>query len=158
VPHSLTNATDEIKYASLIKTLKIMSIINKMILFLSMILLIACEKEIEPVTDVSDNLIGYWINPVINDTILTYEKANVFIDNDYGFAFKSGQIFIERKNAGWCGTPPISYADFEGTWIKTGSIINITVGYWGGLADYQWKIISIDKNKLAIVRLEEEYH
>jgi len=33
-----------------------------------------------------------------------------------------------------------------------------SVGYWGGLSDYQWKILSIDKNKLTIKKLKEEYH
>ena len=135
-----------------------MKTINKMILFLSIIILIACEKSNEPIVNNSDKLIGYWINPVATDTIWKYERANSLKDNDYGFAFKSGQLFVERKNAGWCGTPPISYTDFDGTWTKNDSVINITVGYWGGLADYQWKIILIDNNSLTIYRLKEGYH
>jgi hypothetical protein len=135
-----------------------MKTINKMILFLSIIILIACEKSNEPIVNNSDKLIGYWINPVAIDTVWKYERANSLKDNDYGFAFKSGQLFVERKNAGWCGTPPISYTDFDGTWTKNDSVINITVGYWGGLADYQWKIILIDNNSLTIYRLKEEYH
>ena len=134
-----------------------MTSINKIILFLSILVLIACEKSNEPIVNDSDQLIGYWINPVIDDTTLTYERANALTDNEYGFAFQSGNVFIERKNAGWCGTPPISYADFEGTWITTNSLINITVRYWGGWADYQWKIISAAKNKLTIYRLKEKY-
>jgi hypothetical protein len=126
-----------------------MKTVNKMILFLSIIILIACEKSNEPIVNDSDKLIGYWINPVAIDTVWKYERANTLKDNDYGFAFKSGQLFVERKNAGWCGTPPISYTDFDGTWTKNDSVINITVGYWGGLADYQWKIILIDNNSLT---------
>jgi hypothetical protein len=126
-----------------------MKTLNKMILFLSIIILIACEKSNEPIVNDSDKLIGYWINPVAIDTVWKYERANTLKDNDYGFAFKSGQLFVERKNAGWCGTPPISYTDFDGTWTKNDSVINITVGYWGGLADYQWKIILIDNNSLT---------
>ena len=68
-----------------------------------------------------------------------------------------GMGFSTNKNAGWCGTPPISYADFEGTWKKSDSTISITVGYWGGLLDYQWKIVSIDNKSLTIVKLQEEY-
>lgn len=135
-----------------------MKTVNKMILFLSIIILIACEKSNEPIVNNSDKLIGYWINPVAIDTVWKYERANSLKDNDYGFAFKSGQLFVERKNAGWCGTPPISYTDFDGTWTKNDSVINITVGYWGGLADYQWKKILIDNNSLTIYRLKEEYH
>jgi hypothetical protein len=135
-----------------------MKVINNMILFLSILILISCDKNDELSVLDSEDLYGCWINPVINDSLSTYEKANSLKDNDYGLAFKSGHVFIERKNSGWCGTPPISYADFDGTWTQTDSIINITVGFWGGSADYQWKIISIDKKKLKIIRLKEEYH
>lgn len=67
-------------------------------------------------------------------------------------------MFIERKNAGWCGTPPIAYADFNGSWAKNDSLIDITVDYWGGVANYHWKIISIDNNNLILCKLKEEYH
>lgn len=130
---------------------------NKILLFFSIVTMIACENNV-PIIDDSDLLIGYWVNPVANDSTTTFERASSLLDNNYGFAFKSGQVFIERKNSGWCGTPPISYADFEGTWTKTGSIIDITVGYWGGLADYEWKIVAIDKNNLTIYKISEEYH
>jgi hypothetical protein len=130
----------------------------KMVLFLSILILISCDKKDELSVLDSEDLYGYWINPVVNDSISTFNKANSLEDDDYGFAFKSGHVFIERKNSGWCGTPPISYTDFEGTWTQTDSIIDITVGYWGGLADYQWKIMSIDKKKLKFIRLKEEYH
>jgi hypothetical protein len=51
--------------------------------------------------------------------------------------------------------------DLYGFWINpvsTDSIINLSVDYWGGLADYEWKIISIEMNKLIVLRLKEEYH
>jgi len=63
-----------------------------------------------------------------------------------------------EHDTGWCGTPPIAYSDFDGTWNKKDSVIKITVAYWGGLADYQWKVISVDNNNLTIYRLKEEYH
>lgn len=135
-----------------------MKTVNKIILFLSIFTLIACDKKDELNLFDSEDLYGYWINPVSIDSISTFERVNSLKDNDYGIAFKSGYVFIERKNSGWCGTPPISYADYGGTWSQTDSIVNITVGYWGGSADYQWKIISIDKNELKISRLKEEYH
>lgn len=118
--------------------------------------LVACDKEKEPTATNSEKLIGYWVNPTLtNDTIYKYEKANSLKDNDFCFAFKAGNVFIERKNAGWCGTPPIAFGDFEGTWIQNDSIVNITVAYWGGLTDYRWKIIAVDNNSLTLYRMSE---
>ena len=136
-----------------------MRTIIKMICVLSFVVsLLACEKENDQKSNNSDNLIGYWINPQINDTIWTHDKTDDLKDNNYGFAFKAEQNFIEKKNSGWCGTPPIAYSDFEGTWYQNDSILNITVGYWGGTVDYQWKTISIEKNTLKIYKMNEEYH
>ena len=66
--------------------------------------------------------------------------------NAYGFGFKTGHSFVERKNEGWCGTPPVTLKDFQGTWAKHDSLIDINVPYWGGTAHYQWKIISLDNS------------
>ncbi len=66
--------------------------------------------------------------------------------------------FCGKENSGWCGTPPISCSDFEGTWTKADSLLNIDVAFWGGMVDYQWKIISVDNDELTIYRMSEEYH
>jgi hypothetical protein len=130
---------------------------TKPILLLLVILLASCEKDQVNITN-TDKLIGYWTNPVANDTIIEYSRADALLNNCYGFGFKAGQIFVERKNAGWCGTPPVSYADFEGVWEQNDSLLIINVGYWGGTVDYQWKIISIDENCLRIFKIQEDYH
>lgn len=129
-----------------------------MILLLSICILIACEKANEPQSTDTDNIIGYWINPVVTDTIWKFERASSLKDNDYGFSFKSGQLFVERKNVGWCGTPPITYGDFDGAWSKDDSIINISVDYLGGIADYQWELVAVDNNNLTFYKMSEEYH
>jgi len=119
--------------------------------------LIACKKSDDIAVDDSNLLKGSWINPVINYSTLTYQRANSLNENEPGLAFKNEKFFMERKNAGWCGTPPIVYADFEGSWVQDDSIINITVDYWGGQAFYEWKIESLSKTQLTIIRISEEY-
>lgn len=134
-----------------------MKTLSKVFLSLSIIILVSCQANDELTVIPSDKLIGYWINPVVTDSIWKYEKASSFKENNSGFSFKSGQVFVERKNAGWCGTPPIAYDNFNGIWAQKDSLINITVDYWGGVASYQWKIISIDDKNLIICKLKEEY-
>ena len=122
----------------------------------------ACEKNLltedEHVKNSTDYLIGNWINPQYADTIITFQKADTLKSQDYGFSFRLPDQFTERKNSGWCGTPPISYSDFEGTWNQHDSILDIQVAYWGGMADYTWKILSLDNKKLTLAVLETEYH
>ena len=123
-----------------------------LILGLAIIAIVACKKDGDQVIKGSDQLTGYWINQSGHDSIWTYERAARLKDNAYGFSFKDGQVFIERKNAGWCGTPPITYADFEGSWARNDSAITITVDYWGGEAEYLWEIISLNEEKLVVLK------
>jgi hypothetical protein len=122
------------------------------------LLLISCQEEPELLIQNSHELMGSWTNRVANDSIMEYSKAASLKENEYGFEFKPDQVFIERKNSGWCGTPPIAYANFEGTWQRQDSILIITVDYWGGTADYKWEIITVDENRLKIYKMSEEYH
>ncbi len=125
---------------------------------MTLFVFVACEKEeVFIATEDSGNLTGYWVNQQFADTLFTYEKSDNLVDNEYGFAFLPGGKFIERKNAGWCGTPPISYADFEGSWSLNDSIFNVTVGYWGGTATYRWRVVSADNGRLIIDVVSEDY-
>ncbi len=128
------------------------------ILFLSVLLVLGCESEIDSTLEGSENLIGYWVDPAYNESTITFIKARDFEDDDFGIVFKSNHKFAERKNSGWCGTPPISYAIFDGNWEKEGDLLNINVGYWRGKIDRQWKIISVSNKKLIITVLKEDIH
>ena len=128
------------------------------IFFHSFLILVFIGCEEKSVTEQNqDFFIGTWVNPQITDSLVTYSKSNDLVENNYGIAFLSDGTLIERKNSGWCGTPPISYSDFEGTWTQTDSIINITVSYWGGSANYQWKLVDIKDNKFVVYKIKEEY-
>jgi len=84
--------------------------------FLILMSLMACKKSNDVAVDDSNPLKGNWINPVAKDSTIIYQRANSLNENEPGLAFEEAQTFLERKNAGFCGTPPITYADFEGSW------------------------------------------
>jgi hypothetical protein len=134
-----------------------MKAIGKLLLFLSIIACISCETDKDPVIDESNLLMGYWVNPMGIDTLLKYERAGGLKEDDYCFGFETGNLFVERKNAGWCGTPPVTYNDYQGTWAKHDSLIDINVPYWGGTAKYQWKIISLDNSSLTIAIIKQKF-
>jgi hypothetical protein len=118
-------------------------------------LLTACNEEKELSTD-NVEIVGNWSNPVYEEPYWKYEKVQTLQDGKYGFSFDKEQVFIERKNAGECATPPIAYDNFYGNWTQTDSIIHIRVDYWGGKLDYEWKIISIDNKYLIVDKIKEE--
>jgi hypothetical protein len=128
------------------------------IVFLFSLAFVSCQKLLDPVETGDPELTGNWINPQYSDTLVTYSKADELIENELGISFNSDNTLVERKINGWCGTPPITTADYEGTWTRNDSIVKITVGYWGGSVDNIWKIITLDNQKLVISVVKSEYH
>lgn len=134
------------------KTLQFFLFISIMFAFLS------CKKTTsEPNLSVNNSIIGSWKNVMITDSIYIYTRTAQLTENEYSFSIKTNSQFIERKNSSWCGTPPVSFYDYQGIWYATDSIINISVGFWGGIADYQWKLISVDNQYLKIYKIKESY-
>jgi len=126
----------------------------KRLAFLIMAMLVfSCEKDLVELDALGENagIVGTWIdNGYMGDTLLMYRAGDLDAEK-YGFTLHEDGSFIERKNAGWCGTPPIAYDNFEGTWeVVSDSLLNITVAYWGGMMTYQIRIISVDDQELAI--------
>lgn len=127
------------------------------IIFLLILVFSSCEKEQKPLLMGPGELTGFWVNPQYNDSIVRYERANAF-NNGPGIHFLSDGSLVEHKNAGWCGTPPITYADYNGSYSENDSIISVSVGYWGGTSDYQWRLISLSGEDLSIKVLTTVYH
>lgn len=117
----------------------------------------ACEADPELKSEDTESILGSWVNAEYNDSIYSFTRAAALAENEYGMTFISNNKFLERKNSGWCGTPPISYSDFTGNWTLSQSTLNISVKFWGGTAHYQWRIISVDHQKLVVKRMMEDY-
>lgn len=121
-----------------------------LITLLIILVFVSCRKEGTPESKGNDKLIGTWINPQYNDTLVTYTKADNLVENEPGFTFKAGNTLICRQNSGWCGTPPITTADYEGTWNWNDPIVDIAATYWGGSATFTWKVISLNDRELVV--------
>jgi hypothetical protein len=123
-----------------------------MILFLVLIT-VGCEKELMDTEALGANagIIGSWIENGYEEDVTLLERGDKLDPSKYGFTVEENGSFIERKNAGWCGTPPITYENFEGSWVAlSDSLIEITVAYWGGTMSYQMRIVSLDDEELGI--------
>jgi len=81
---------------------------------------------------------------------VVYERASDLVDNLPGICFKADGTLIQRKNAGWCGTPPITYGDFDGTWLLADDLLILNVNSWDGYYESSWELISVDEENLTI--------
>ena len=119
---------------------------------LVVLILFSCIENEEQITiDLHNKIVGSWSYAEYSeDNTVTFKRVHGIIDDKYSFTLKNNGSFIEHKNAGWCGTPPISYADFEGNWSEKENNIYIESKYWGGTQNLNWEIISLTDEILAI--------
>lgn len=108
----------------------------------------ACESVTHPV----DELVGCFVYDYYQKDagFWVYSRENKLKDDAPGLCFKEDGKLIVRQNAGWCGTPPISYANFDGTWVRTDNNVVIVSGYWGGELEYDFDIIELTSDSLTI--------
>lgn len=125
----------------------------------------ACEKDQIQMEALGENsgIIGTWVDVsdhsqlTLEDGISRLNRSEDFDPDRYGFAFREDGSFTERKNSGWCGTPPIAYDNFDGTWEPlSDTLIDITVAYWGGTLTYQMQIVFLQGDDLGIKYLFSE--
>ena len=120
-------------------------------------LFVSCDNEPELKSENTALLAGSWTAPVYEDSIYTYTRTESLKDNEYGLTFKANNQLVERKLAGWCGTPPPAYADYLGTWTEVDSTLYISSFFWGGTVHYQWKIVLLDNQNLIVKIIREDY-
>jgi hypothetical protein len=119
------------------------------ILSLMTVLLLTSCKEGATEPNVSEQLFGTWVYQGSENDVTIMKKADGLDSNNYGFILYAGGKFLERKNAGWCGTPPISYENYGGKWkAETENVLQIDVGYWRGKINYKMEIVTLSSTEL----------
>jgi hypothetical protein len=132
---------------------------KQLVFFIVVLLLVSCEKASMELDALGSNasIAGTWVEDGQNGDTLLLQRSGAFDEEKYGFTINDDGSFIERKNSGWCGTPPIAYDNFEGNWeAVSDSLLDITVAYWGGMMTYQIRIIYLDAEELSIRYLYTE--
>lgn len=131
---------------------------KKILMLLLSTFLFACNEYFEDKSGELDALHGTWIEQNYSDSTQIFIKSDSLLDDIYGITFKSNGDFVERKNIGWCGTPPVTFGNYDGSYNRNDSIVEIEVPYWGGMSNYKWQIISVSEDELEIYWLEQEYY
>lgn len=103
-----------------------------------------------------DRILGVWVPTSCENKTCTYEKAEEFDPEKRGIEFKKRNKLINRQNAGWCGTPPISYRNYNGIWasFKDGETINLRYEFWGGMVQTKWKITELSESSMTVTVLD----
>ena len=103
-----------------------MKTILKTILVFVLVSTMGCTQNETIPIDESNKLIGHWINPVYKETNIQLTRASSLKSDAYGMSFLAESQCVERSS-GWCGTPPLTFSDFEGSWTRTDSVLIVTI-------------------------------
>lgn len=123
--------------------------VNLASVFLLLGILSCSEVPTNP--SVQADIIGAWIESGTDSVYSIYQKSNGLDSNKMGWIFNTGGELIERYYGGWCATPPVFYANYEGTWnLESDRLIKIIVGYWGGIRNYSFKIVELTSTEMKI--------
>lgn len=106
----------------------------------------SCTKS-----NVDPTLMASWELKSHDSGTMTLKRVDELPSDKYGFTFLPDGTFIENKNAGWCGTPPITYNRFSGIWSEEEeNLINVKVNSWAGIIDIDFLVIELDADELII--------
>jgi hypothetical protein len=108
-------------------------------------------------TSLDDKLIGVWIHKGFVNGFQFSIKANDLEKKGSGMELKLNGIAVIRGMAGGCGTPPIAYSNYEGTWsVSSDSIITLNYKNWEGHIEQKIQIITVDSDTLKINYLRRD--
>ena len=111
-------------------------------------ILFSCENN-EAIIDPDNLLIGFWVAPVYDGDTTTFNRGNSLPNDGYGISFTENGDFIEHTS-GWCGTPPLSFFDIEGSFELENTLISISTQSYP--TNYAWRIVSLTENELVVKR------
>ncbi|MGV3630421.1 MAG: hypothetical protein ACO1O6_04420 [Bacteroidota bacterium] len=105
-------------------------------------------------TERQSDILGYWVLGNYEVESATYHRRADFAKDEPGVCFQKNGKLLKRQNSGWCGTPPITYKNYEGSWEqKTDSTLLIRYKFWGGMAEEEWQITYLEGNIMKIQAL-----
>ena len=128
-------------------------VLKYLVLYMVSSFFFACEEEEIPYIQKNDQLyIGYWEDSGFTDSTNIFKRKKDLAESTYAFAILADGTFLENKNSGWCGTPPINYARYEGSWLEVArDTLLISTEFWGGNMTFNLIIKYVDEETMEVV-------
>lgn len=130
---------------------------NKIYTITLMLFLCSCGSEMvipngeEQSFHSDEPLVGFWSYSDYDNEIQLFNRVSQLPENNQGYAFFEDGEYQERANSGFCGTPPISYAVYNGSWSVNATDRLILEGaFWGGEKTDKFEIVSVNESVLKI--------
>ncbi|MCH7401995.1 hypothetical protein ACFOUP_15710 [Belliella kenyensis] len=126
---------------------------NILLVFSIFTLLASCIENEGDIQEKGQFPVGNWTIGENHENGFSLIRTENLPDNTFGFSFFENGEMTSRRISGWCGTPPVAYSDYSGTWSIGGTTLKLNMGFWGGRNIQEWKIISSNDSG-NVVRIE----
>jgi hypothetical protein len=121
-------------------------------------LLSGCSEKYDPQNPIQ----GLWVldkyENIAGEEIISFHRSFKFDKDKAGYEIKANGLLINRQNAGWCGTPPITYNETQGAWEKDGNKLIINGIFWGGTFTTKYEIKQVNGNQLQLKQIDSKYN
>ena len=116
------------------------------------LLLAACTStsEPDPGPGPHGSLVGVWVFEAETENgAKVYSRAAALSGERSGFEFgQHGGLKV--RTAGWCGTPPLTWANLDGLWDEVApGLLKICHAWRGAPRQFELEIISVDARRLT---------
>ena len=121
-------------------------------------LLLGCSEKYDP----ANPIVGIWVldkyESIENKSLISFHRASQFEKDKPGYGFKANGMLINRQNAGWCGTPPITYNETKGSWDMAQNKLTINGIFWGGTFNATYEIHLLNGTQLQLTEVSSKYN
>ena len=125
------------------------TVLRSALCLVGLLFCVACSSP-APASLQDPSVLGAWGFNSMDDQsgIRVYAKLESLVGDQNGYMFEPGGVLLVR-NAGWCGTPPLTYSNFEGSWTEEqeGHLV-LTYPNWEAMQDFRLEILNLTKNEM----------
>lgn len=122
------------------------------IMLATVLMLAACTStsEPDPGPRPQGSLVGVWVfEDETDDGAKIYTRAAALSGDRTGYEFGS-HGGLKVRTPGWCGTPPLTWANLDGLWEEVDpGLLEIRHAWRGSPREYQLEIISVGARRLT---------
>ncbi|MFY0671920.1 MAG: hypothetical protein JXQ87_00865 [Bacteroidia bacterium] len=114
-------------------------------------------KNIEKLS-LAQSVEGTWVQTHYASGKYEFTRSKTFLRQNPGLRFNKNGAMVSRANASWCGTPPITYNNYSGSYSinEKDSTIHAIYDFWGGKVDQVFLVKLIGKSELVLESIERK--
>jgi hypothetical protein len=101
---------------------------------------------------------GIWVRTHYASGTYEFTRSKKLLKQNPGLQFEKAGKMVSRSNASFCGTPPITFRNYDGVYSinPSDSTLHTIYEFWGGKIDQTFKIKFIGSSEMVLESIERE--